>query len=130
MTEARRGFFPFVTGDQVSLSQGGAIALVARDDLQVSQGGSQVIGAGNRINVTQGGSWLMGAGSTITVDQGGAGIIGARNVRAERSFVGVVFGRRVEVEGSKVLVGSSGSFVAGLVVGAVLGSIARFRRSG
>ena len=43
MTEARRGFFPFITGDQVSLKQGGAIALVAKNNLQMTQGGGQII---------------------------------------------------------------------------------------
>lgn len=129
MTEARRGFFPFVTGDQVSLRQGGAMALVARDNLQITQGGGQLIGAGNSVSVSQGGSWLLGAGGSVVIDQGGAGIVGARSVTADRSFVGVALGGKVEIESSRILVGSAGSFLIGLVAGALVGAFAMIRRS-
>ena len=121
MTEARRGFFPIVVGDQVSLQQGGAVVLAAKDNLQVSQGGGQLIGAGNSISVSQGGSWIMGAGSGITVDQGGAGLIAGRHVRANRSVVGVVIGANVEVEDSKVIVGSGLTLMTGIALGMIVG---------
>lgn len=121
MTEARRGFFPFIAGGNVSLRQGGAIALIAKDNLQVTQGGGQLIGAGNSVQVSQGGSWLLGAGSKVTIDQGGAGIVGAREVRAERSVLGLVVGGSVEIEDSRVIVGSGGALLIGIVIGLVLG---------
>ena len=121
MTKARRGFFPIIVGDQVSLQQGGAVVLAAGDNLAVSQGGGQVIGAGNSVSVSQGGSWIMGAGSGITVDQGGAGLMAGRHVRADRSIVGMAVGGTVEIEDSKVIVGSALTLIAGIAIGFVLG---------
>lgn len=71
MTEAKRGFFPLVIGDRVSLKQGGAVALVAKDNLEISQGGGQLIGAGNRVSISQGGGWVIGAGGSVAIDRGG-----------------------------------------------------------
>lgn len=124
MTEARRGFFPFINGDQVSLKQGGAMALVARNNLQITQGGGQIIGAGKSVNVSQGGSWIMGAVGNVTIDQGGAGVLAARDARADKSFIGLVLGMKVQVEDSHVLIGSAGSALAGLAVGLSLGLLA------
>ena len=124
MTEARRGFFPFVTGDQVSLNQGGAMALIAKDNLQITQGGGQIIGAGNSVSVSQGGSWLMGAGGNVNIDQGGTGVLAAREVKADRSFLGLVLGMKVQVEDSRVLIGTAGTALAGLAVGLILGLVA------
>lgn len=121
MTEARRGFFPFITGDQVSLKQGAALALVAKSNLQITQGGGQIIGAGNSVSVSQGGSWIMGTGGNVTIDQGGSGVLAARDVRADRSFLGIVLGVNVSVEDSRVLIGSAGSAVAGFAIGLILG---------
>lgn len=121
MTEARRGFFPFVKGDQVSIQQAGGVAFVAKDNLQISQGGGQLIGAGNSIAVSQGGSWVMGAGGNVSIDQGGAGIVAAREVRADRSFLGVAVGREVTLTDSRVLVGSVGSLALGLATGLIAG---------
>ena len=121
MAKARRGFFPIIVGDQVSLQQGGAVVLAARDDLAVSQGGGQVIGAGNSISVSQGGSWIMGAGSGITVDQGGAGLVAGRHVRADRSIVGMAIGGTVEIEDSDVMFGSVLTLMAGVAVGLLVG---------
>lgn len=121
MTEARRGFFPIIVGDQVSLQQGGAIVLAAKDNLAVSQGGGQVIGAGNSIAVSQGGSWIMGAGSAINVDQGGAALMAGRHVRADRSIVGMAVGGTVEIEDSRVIVGSALTLMAGVAAGMIVG---------
>ena len=41
MTEQRHGFFPFVTGDQVSVKKTGAGAIVANNTVQITQGGAQ-----------------------------------------------------------------------------------------
>lgn len=125
MTEARRGFFPFITGDEVTLEQGGAIALVGKDSLQITQGGGQIIGAGNSVSVSQGGSWVLGAGGSVTIDQGGAGVLAARHVKADRSFLGIVLGGEVQVENSRLLIGSTGSALAGFAVGLIVGILAR-----
>lgn len=128
MTEARRGFFPLITGDQVSLKQGGALALVAKNSMQVTQGGGQLVGAGNSISVSQGGSWIMGAGRSVTIDQGGSGIVAARNVRAQRSILGIVFGSEVSIEDSKILLGASKSFALGLVLGSLFTLLSSSKR--
>ncbi len=122
MTEAKRGFFPFITGDHVSLRQGGAIALVAKDNLEITQGGGQLIVAGNSVRVSQGGSWMIGAGGGVVIDQGGAGIAGAREVRAERSILGIVLGRSVEIQDSRVIIGSGGALAIGVLLGVMIGS--------
>lgn len=127
MTEAKRGFFPLVTGGRVSLQQGGAVALVAKDNLEISQGGGQLIGAGNRVSISQGGAWVIGAGNGVAIDRGGAAILGARHVRAERSIIGFAFGRDVEVEDSRVILGSGATLIVGLVIGALLGWLVRRR---
>ena len=121
MTEAKRGFFPFVIGEEVSLEQGGAMILAAMDNMSVSQGGGQIIGAGNSMTVSQGGSWIMGAGSSISVDQGGGGVLAARSIKADRSFLGIVLGQKVEVKDSRVLIGSVGAAVAGFAGGFMVG---------
>lgn len=123
MTEVRRGFFPFVLGDQVSVTQSGGLGFISKNNLQLTQGGGQVIGAGNSLSVSQGGSWVMGAGGTVSIDQGGAGVLAARDVRADRSFLGIVLGPEVRVEDSTVLIGSAGATLIGIVVGLLTGVV-------
>ena len=120
MTEAKRGFFPFIIGDEVSLEQGGALVLAAKDNLSVSQGGGQIVGAGNNVSVSQGGSWVMGAGNTISVHQGGGAIVAARNVTIDRSFLGIALGR-VSIRDSRVLLASPWSVFVGSILGLVIG---------
>ncbi len=128
MTEAKRGFFPLVIGDRVSLKQGGAVALVAKDNLEISQGGGQLIGAGNRVSISQGGGWVIGAGGSVAIDRGGAAILGARHVRVERSIIGIALGGDVEVEDSRVVLGSGAALMIGLVLGVILGCLGVSRK--
>lgn len=128
MTEAKRGFFPLIIGDGVSLKQVGAIAVAAKDNIQISQGGGQLVGAGNNVSISQGGAWIMGAGNSVTIDQGGAGVVGARHVRVERSIIGLALGGEVEVSDSKVMIGSGAALLIGLVLGVTLGWLGIRRR--
>lgn len=121
MTVVRTGFFPVVAGDQISVKQAGGLAFVAKNSLQITQGGGQIVGAGNSVSVHQGGGWLIGAGGNISIDHGGGGVIAARDVRVDRSFLGIALGRKVTVDDSNVLIGSAGSLAIGALLGLVLG---------
>ena len=46
-------------------------------------------------------------------------MIAARDVRAERSILGVVFARKVSIEDSKLVIGSAKSFLLGVALGSV-----------
>lgn len=133
-SQAKRGFFPFVTGEEVDVRQAGAMAIAARNDLSMQQGGGRIMAAGHDMEVTQGGGSLMAAGNNLSVTAGGGGLIAAGNsITLTDSIAGVVIGRTVQVdEGSRVVFGSVGSLAAGAVAGMgialVLGLVRRIRR--
>ena len=117
--EARRGFFPVVIGRDVSVSQAGGRLFLASGDLSLNQGGGQ----------------LLAAGGDISISQGGAGVAIARDIRVERSYVGLALGRGVEISDDSrlvldgkqaVLVGA----VAGMVCALALRLLTRSRRKG
>ena len=134
--EARRGFFPVVTGDEVSLVQAGATFCLSRGDLGMTQagarlsmaggnlsireGGSLLTLAGGDASIEEGGSLLLLAGRDVSISEGGAAVVAARQVRAERSFLGFVLGGKIDVaDDSTLLIGSGQAAIFGAVAGLV-----------
>jgi len=131
MTQARRGFFPFVTGENVEVRQAGAMAIAARNDLRVEQGGGRIMAAGHDMSVQQGGGSVMAAGNDLSVASGGGGIVAAGNtVTMTNSIAGLAVGRTVQVgDDSKIILGSAGSLAIGALAGMALATLIRAIRS-
>jgi uncharacterized protein YodC (DUF2158 family) len=128
---AKRGFFPFVIGDEVSVEQGGGLAFVSKGDLRLRQGGGRWIVAGGNLDVVEGGGGSLIAAGDVNVHQGGAGLVAGRSVRLDRSYVGVAFGGKVEVgDESRLVFGSGPSLAVGLLIGFVLAKLVRLTRRG
>ncbi len=129
MTEARQGFFPIVTGEEVRVSQGGGVAFVARRDLAVTMGGGQVLAAGNDLTVDRGGGWFLGCGNRLTVTHGGAAVAAGRRVDLRHSRVGVVLGVDVSLgDGARVLAGPREAALFGVAAGLVCALAGRLLR--
>lgn len=108
--EARRGFFPVVIGDQVSVTQAGAQLFIAQGDLSISQGGGRV----------------MVSGRDASISQGGAGIAVAQRLHAERSYIGLALGKNIELtDDSRLILGSSQAAVLGIVAGVACAMVTR-----
>ena len=118
--EARRGFFPVVIGDEVSVAQAGAQFCVSRGNLSLAQGGGKVLMAGGDLSIRQGGSLFLAAGGDVSVSEGGAGVAVARRVHVERSYVGLVLGQNIEIAAdSKMLLGPQQAAMFGAAAGLV-----------
>lgn len=129
MTEARRGFFPLVTGDEVNVRQAGAVAILARNDLSLGEGGGQMLACGNNMTVTNGGGWFLACGNRLTITNGGGAIAAGRHVDVRHGTVGVALGAQVTVgEGGRVLVGTREAAVIGLAAGLACALLSRLLR--
>ena len=133
--EARRGFFPVVIGRDVSVAQAGGQLFLASGGLSLTQGAGKLLVTSGDLSINQGGGQFLAAGGDISISQGGAGVAVARDIRVERSYVGLALGRRVEITDDSrlvldreqaVLVGA----VAGVVCALVVGLLTRSRRQG
>ncbi len=130
---ARRGFFPVVIGDEVSVAQAGGRLFVSRGDIHLTQGGAQRMLAGGDVTITEGGVLMLMAGGDVSIREGGAAVVVGGSFRAEASFVGFAIGRDVEIsDDSNVMFGPQQAAVFGAVAGAVcallLGLLRRRRR--
>ena len=119
---ARRGFFPFVTGQTVDVAQAGGRFFIARGDLTLTQGGGQVLVSGGRTTVTEGGSGLLVSAGDVSIAEGGALVAAAERITVRDSFLGVALGRTIEVSDSRILLGSRQAAAFGAAAG-VAGSL-------
>lgn len=128
-SKARRGFFPFVVGDEVSVEQAGGLGFVSSGDLRLRQGGGRWIVAGGDLDILQGGGGSLLAAGDVNVQQGGAGLVAGRSVKLDRSYVGVALGGTVEVaDESRLVFGSGPTLLVGVLAGMVLGGLLRLVR--
>jgi hypothetical protein len=127
--EARRGFFPVVLGDEVSVAQAGGRLFVSRGDIHLSQGGAQRMVARGDVTINQGGAQMLLTGGDVSIREGGAMIAVAANVQARSSYVGLAIGRDVEIsDDSTLLFGPRQAAVFGAVAGLVCGVVASVLR--
>lgn len=122
--EARRGFYPFVVGDNVTTTQAGGVLYLAQGDLSMTQSGGRTVIAGGDVSMSQGGAQLLIAGGDVSVREGGAGVAMAKTLNFDRSYVGIAVGREVSIgNDSKVLLGDRQAVLLGVGLGAVCGLV-------
>ena len=126
--KARRGFFPVVAGNDVSIEQAGAAVLLSRSAMELTQAGGHVILSGGSTSIHQGGATLMASGGDVSISQGGAMVTAARSIRAERSYIGVAVTPRIEAADTTILVGSREAALIGAVAGAAIAVVGRLLR--
>lgn len=119
-TVVRRGFFPLVTGDEVSVSQAGSNTIISAGDLGITQGGGQALVAGGAVSIHQGGVLALAAGGDVHVEQGGAVAIAAGTVHTKDSFVGVAIAGTLDMDSSRVLLGPVSAAAAGVAFAVVV----------
>jgi len=81
-TVVARGFFPFVSGENVRVERGGGVAFIARQHLTVARGGGHCFVSGGNLDIVQGGGTALVA-RTASVRSGFVGALMAWNVRLE-----------------------------------------------
>ncbi len=112
VVKAHRGFFPFVYGHDVEVTQGGGAIFVAKDELEIERGGGQ---------------WLIGL-RKLEVEQGGGAVLLAGRAEVKQGFIGLLLAGRAELkEGSRVLMTLPQALLAGVAAGAVVALAALLR---
>ena len=126
-TRALRGFFPFVSGESISMQQAGSAAILARGDVSLENSGSQVLLTNGGASIANGGAQTVLANGDVEISQGGALLTAARQIEVDHGFVGLAVGRDVRLTDSKVLLTPPGALLiaAGLALG--IGLAARGR---
>ena len=128
-TTAHMGFFPMVSGDQVTVTQAGAVAVMARGDLALTQGGVQMARVHGDTTIRQGGVQTMLSRGDVSIQEGGVLLGAARSIRVDNGLVGVALGRDVELSNSRILLTQQNAAVLGVVAGVVFALLSRlFRR--
>lgn len=128
-TTAHMGFFPMVSGDQITVTQAGAGVVMARGDLALTQGGIQMARVHGDTTIHQGGVQTMLARGDVSIREGGVLLGAARSVRVENGLVGVAIGRDVDLTNSRVLLTQQNALAMGAVAGLVFALLSRvFRR--
>jgi hypothetical protein len=125
---ARRGFFPVVVGEDVSVQQAGGTVFVSKANTDITQGGAQVVLNGGNASIHQGGAQVLASGGDVSISQGGALFALARGIRAEQSYIGVALGRAVNLADSKVVLGPREAAVFGAVAGTAAAVMMRLLR--
>ena len=124
-TQLRAGFFPFVSGEHVEITQAGAVAVSAGGDLTLTQAGAQMARVHGNVHVEQGGIQTLLARGDVSVEQGGILVGAAKSVRVEDGFVGVAVGQHVELTNCRVLLTQQNAAVFGAVAGIVMAIVWR-----
>lgn len=123
--KVRRGFFPLVKADTVSIEQAGAAAILSRGDTDLTQAGAQLVIGGGNTSIHQGGANLLASGGDVSVSQGGAVVAAARSVRAERSYIGLAIARRIELSDCTIVAGPREAALFGAIAGVTAAFLAR-----
>ena len=71
MTDAKMGFFPLVKGEEVNLTQGGAMSASSEGDFNLTMGGAQWARVNGDMTVHQGGVQTLLSRGDVSVSQGG-----------------------------------------------------------
>ena len=125
----KRGFFPIVMGDDVSIRQAGGMAFISRGDTELSQGGGQVILAGGATSIHQGGANLLASVGGVSISQGGAVVAAAGSIRVEQSYVGVALAPGIDISDSRILLGPREAVLFGAVAGVAAAVVTRLLRN-
>jgi hypothetical protein len=129
--EVRSGFVGIAQADSVSITNGGAGAVIAGHDVTLTSGGANVLVAGGNMNITSGGGTLLVAGGPMRIEQGGGAIlIAGEEVHLARSYVGLLISGTANLkDGSRVLLTTPQAAALGAALGLVLALANLLRRS-
>ena len=114
------GFVPVVRAEgNMSLRQGGSIALVAGGDVDITEGGAGFCVVGGSVNITQGGSGSMVVGGHADLSEASVGQMAAIQASVTDGKVGLLLAGNATLERSEVMVTTQQAAVFGVAAGVV-----------
>ena len=128
MTDAKMGFFPMVKGEEVNLTQGGAMSASSEGDFNLTMGGAQWARVSGDMTVHQGGVQTLLSRGDVSVSQGGILVSASRSTRVDGGTVGFLLAGDAELNDCKVLFGKEHALMFGAVAGVVFAVVSRLLR--
>lgn len=125
------GFVPIIRADgDVSLREGGALAIVAGGNATITEGGTGALVAGGNVTMRDAGAGNMFIGGKAELNQAGVGQVFAVEAQVADSKIGVLLAASASLENSEIVLGTRQAMALGAAIGVVLFSLGRlFHRS-
>ncbi len=128
--EFSSGFAPFVRADgDMTLREGGSIAIVAGGNADISEGGAGFLVAGGDVNLSYGGAGTLIVGGSAELSEASVGQMVAMEASVTDGRVGLLVAGRANLERSEVMATTQQAAALGAGMGLVLFLLSRlFRR--
>lgn len=124
------GFVPFMQAEgDMTLREGGAIAMVAGGNATINEGGAGLCVVGGDLSISEGGAGNMIVGGNVEVSNGAVGQITALEATVTDGRVGVLLAGSAKLERSEILISTEQAVGLGVAAGVVFFLLSKlFRR--